>query len=259
MINSGSICAREFPMKRFFIPPSEITRAAPVIDGPEAHHILKVFRLRPGDTVFLIDGSGMEYEAVITDTAKNRVAVSIEKEYQPATESELKITVGQGYLKDKKMDVLVRHLTELGIARWMPLLSEYSVAQPDMKKIDSRIQRWEQIAKEAVKQCRRTRVPEIMTPAALEEALTRRKNDDLKIMFYENETVPLTKLKHLAAPGPLKIFVLLGPEGGFSGDEIDMARSSGFITASLGPRILRAETASMAACALIQHLFGDMC
>ncbi len=246
-------------MKRFFIEHSEIIKDSPVITGQEAHHIAKVFRLKPKDHILLIDGSGMEYEAEITASSKDTVTVSIIKEYSPATESILKITVGQGYLKDKKMDMLIRHLTEIGIAKWLPVTSEYSVPQPDSQRITSKSKRWDMIAKEAVKQCRRTRVPEILPPVLFHQAVEKTSGADLKIIFYENETVSLAKTMSALNQIPSKIFILFGPEGGFSNKEIALAKSNGFIIASLGPRILRAETASIAACTLIQHLFGDMC
>jgi len=245
-------------MKRFFIAHSEIMKNSPAIEGPDAHHIAKVFRLKPNDHIILIDGSGLEYEAEITSLSKNKVTVSIIKKYSPATESPVRIIVGQGYLKDKKMDMLIRHLTEIGIAQWIPLTSEYSVPKPDMKKINSKIQRWEMIAKEAVKQCKRTRVPEILPPISFQEAVEKNSRMDLKIIFYENETVSLSKTIVPLNQNPSTIFALLGPEGGFSYKEIALAKSNGFIIASLGPRILRAETASISACTLIQHLFGDM-
>jgi 16S rRNA (uracil1498-N3)-methyltransferase len=246
-------------MKRFFITNSEILKDSPVIEGPEAHHIAKVFRLKAGDHIVLLDGSGTEYEAEIKHLSKNKVTVSIVRKYVPDTEPPIKLMVGQGYLKDKKMDMLIRHLTEIGISHWLPITSEYSVPKPDLKKTDSKLQRWELIAKEAVKQCRRTRVPEILSPQSFEQAIEKNSSMDLKIIFYENETVSLTETIHSLKQKPLNIFILLGPEGGFSNKEIELSKSKGFITASLGPRILRAETASLSACTIIQHLFGDMC
>ncbi len=246
-------------MKRFFIAHSEIIKDSPAIEGPDAHHISKVFRLKPADHIILIDGTGMEYEAEITHLSKNKVAVDIVKKYSPATEPPIQLIVGQGYLKDKKMDMLIRHLTELGISQWLPVTSEFSVPKPNMGKINSKIERWEIIAKEAVKQCRRTRIPEILSPMTFQHAVEENFGADLKIIFYENETVSLAKTMQTLNQIPSTIFVLLGPEGGFSNKEIELAKSNGFIIASLGPRILRAETASLSACTIIQHLFGDMC
>jgi len=246
-------------MKRFFIEQSEIIKDYPIIDGPDAHHISKVFRLKPSDHIIVIDGTGMEYEAEITSLSKKQITLSIVRKYSPDTEPPIKLMVGQGYLKDKKMDMLIRHLTEIGLNRWLPLTSEFSVPKPDMKKINSKIQRWEIIAKEAVKQCRRTRVPEILGPVSFQQAIEEYSDMDLKIIFYENEIISLTETMRSLKQNPSDVFILLGPEGGFSNKEIELAKSKGFIVASLGPRILRAETASNSACTIIQHLFGDMC
>jgi 16S rRNA (uracil1498-N3)-methyltransferase len=246
-------------MKRFFIAHSEIIKATPLIEGQDAHHISKVFRLKPADHIILIDGTGMEYEAEITHLSKNSVNVSIVRKYSPDTESPIQLIVGQGYLKDKKMDMLIRHLTELGITRWIPVSSEFSVPKPDMNKINSKFERWEIIAKEAVKQCRRTRIPDILSPMTFQRAVEENFGADLKIIFYENATTSLPETIQTLDQKPSNIFVLLGPEGGFSNKEVELAKTNGFIVASLGPRILRAETASLSACTIIQHLFGDMC
>lgn len=245
-------------MKRFFIDRAEVIRDLPKITGQEALHIAKVFRLKPEDLILLIDGTGMEYVAEITDVSKKEVSVKVREKYSTNTESPVRIAVGQGYLKDKKMDTLVRHLTEIGITRWIPVLSDYSVPQPDAKNNDPRIKRWETIAIEAAKQCGRTRIPEILPPMTFTRALEEHTDFDLKIVFYENENTQLGQTLNSSRQTPSSVFVLLGPEGGFSKDEVAQAKSCGFISASLGPRILRAETASISACALIQHLFGDM-
>ncbi|MDO9265360.1 MAG: 16S rRNA (uracil(1498)-N(3))-methyltransferase [Desulfosalsimonadaceae bacterium] len=245
-------------MRRFFIDPSEISKDKPVIGGQEAHHITAVFRLKPNDQIILVDGSGFEYKARIINAGKHQVVVAVLERYAAHTESPIKITVGQGYLKDKKMDMLIRHLTEIGITRWTPMITEYSVPQPDKKRNDPRIQRWEVIAREAVKQCGRTLTPEITSPLSFDEAVAGSSDMDLKIIFYENENLPFIQTMPKADSRPVEIMALFGPEGGFSKKEVERALASGFVTASLGPRIMRAETASIAACTLIQHIFGDM-
>ncbi|MEZ4550432.1 MAG: RsmE family RNA methyltransferase [Desulfobacterales bacterium] len=144
-------------MKRFFIEPSETIKEFPVIKGPEAHHIAGVFRLKPGDHILLVDGTGVEYEAEIAALQlKIMFRCPLCGQCLPATEAPVKITVAQGYLKDKKMDMLVRHLTELGIHCWIPVVTEFSVPNPERKKTDARRERWEQIAREAVASTGRT-------------------------------------------------------------------------------------------------------
>jgi len=121
-------------MKRFFIEHSEIIKDFPVIAGQEAQHITKVFRLKPRDSILLIDGTGIEYDAEIIGVSKAGVSVTILDQHATNTESPVQIAVGQGYLKDKKMDMLVRHLMEIGITQWIPVLSEHSVPQAGHKK-----------------------------------------------------------------------------------------------------------------------------
>jgi len=245
-------------MRRFFIEQAEIAKDKPMIEGPDAHHITSVFRLKPGDEILLVDGTGFEYRATLIRISKNQVEIAVTEKYAVRTESPIKITVGQGYLKDKKMDMLVRHLTETGITRWIPMISEYSIPQIDIKKNSARVERWITIAREAVKQCGRTLVPVITAPASFAEIVKNFGNTDLKIIFYENEAKPLGQTLLPGAPQPSEILLLFGPEGGFSTKEVELAIANGFVAGSLGPRILRAETASIAACALVQHIFGDM-
>lgn len=245
-------------MKRFFIDHKEILKSAPTVDGQDAQHIKRVLRLKTGDPIVLLDGTGFEYIAKIVRFSNDRVYISIAEKYLTATESPLQIIVGQGYLKDKKMDMLVRHLTEIGITKWIPVISGRSVPQPDKKRVASRIKRWEVIANEAVKQSRRSIPPEIGEPLFFKDVIIKNSSVDLKIIFFENETIPLKKSLVLAVQNPSNIMIMLGPEGGFSNKEVEMAKAEGFITASMGPRILKAETASISACTLVQYLFGDM-
>jgi 16S rRNA (uracil1498-N3)-methyltransferase len=245
-------------MKRFFIDPEEILKSTPAIGGQDAQHIKRVLRLKSGDPIVLLDGTGFEYIAKIVNFSKDRVHISIVEKISPETESPLQLIVLQGYLKDKKMDILVRHLTEIGVTKWIPVISERSVPHPDKNRMTSRMKRWETIANEAVKQCRRPIPPEICKPLLFDEAVSKNSDVDLKIIFFENETIPLTKSLADPAKNPSKIMIMLGPEGGFSQKEVEMAKNNGFISASMGPRILKAETASISACTLVQYLFGDM-
>jgi len=245
-------------MKRFFIHPDEIAKPAPEISGQDAQHVKKVIRLNKGDHIILLDGTGFEYKAEIIRFSNHCVYTSIIEKFLPETESPIQSMVAQGYLKDKKMDFLVRHLTEIGITRWIPVITERSIPHPDKKRMFSRIQRWKIIANEAVKQSTRSIPPEINVPLSFHEAVLQNNQADLKFIFFENETIPIKKSLVPVGPTPSKIMIMLGPEGGFSQKEVDMAKAEGFITVSLGPRILKAETASISACTLVQYLFGDL-
>jgi 16S rRNA (uracil1498-N3)-methyltransferase len=229
------------------------------IEGAEAHHIKNVLRLQPGDHLKLFDGANYEYEAVISRFCADKIEIEIQRKYQINVSAGARILVAQAFLKQKKMDDLVRKLSELGIACWIPFFSQRSVARPDKDRLAGRVQRWKRIATEALKQSRRSTMLEISDALTFDEVLELSKPCDLKFVFWENETAPLGRDMTTKPGSPLKcIMVMLGPEGGFAEREIEMARQSGFVTAGLGPRILRAETATLAASTLIQYLFGDM-
>ncbi len=242
-------------LRRFYIDPEAIKSAAPAVVGPDARHITTVLRLKRDDRILLLDGTGSMYEARITSLSNERVEVCVIRTCGGEAESPIRIIVGQGFLKDKKMDLLVRHLTEIGISAWIPVFTRNAIPRPDGKRLASRVERWKTIAMEAAKQCRRSRPPDISDPISFDDLL--KIDADIKIVFWENETGRWME-KPPARQENASILMLLGPEGGFTEDEIKKAKGAGFATASLGPRILRAETAAIAAAALIQHHYGDM-
>lgn len=245
-------------MKRFFIKQSGTAGTISVITGTDARHIKKVLRLKQGDIITLFDGTGNEYEARIISLSAGSVNVSIIRTFPSTTESPVKIIVAQAFLKQRKMDKLVRQLTELGITKWAPFISERSVARPDNKRLAERTNRWKKISKEALKQCNRGRIMEIGPIVSFEDILDISRKSSLKIAFWENESKPINLALSQCGRPFNNIFIMIGPEGGFTSHEIEKAKACGFITATLGPRILRAETAAIAASVLIQYLFGDI-
>ena len=246
-------------MRHFFIDPSPAKNSLVAIQQSEAHHIKNVLRLKPGDRIKLFDGTGFEYEAVIRKMSAEKVDVEILGRIRATLQSGVKIMVAQAFLKEKKMDDLVRKLCELGVAKWVPFFSQRSIARPDASRLAGRTRRWHRIATEALKQCRRIDLPDIAGPLSFEEVLDLSKTCDLNIVFWENESTPLNSAIESNGKHPIrKILLMLGPEGGFTQQEIEMAEHSGFVVAGLGPRILRAETATLAAVTLVQYLFGDM-
>ena len=246
-------------MRRFFIEPDTADNPVVSITGSEARHIKNVLRLKAGDTVRLFDGTGVEYEAAIVHLTAGRAELSIITKDTAAAESPIELAIAQGYLKEKKMDSLIRQLCELGMSRWMPFISQRSVPRPDNKRLDARMQRWQKIARESLKQCRRSVLPKISAPLSFDEVLEFGRSCDLKILFWEQETGDLDRKTLTDSMNPVKqALIVLGPEGGFADQEIEKARELGFTISGLGPRILRAETATIAACTLIQFLFGDL-
>ncbi len=242
-------------MRRFYVDPDEARKEYPQIKGQDFRHMQKVLRHEPGDRVILIDGSGFEYLSVIEKMNSSKAFLSVLDKKWSETASPLELTVAQGFLKEKKMDTIIRHLTELGLTRWIPVISQRSVARPDHRRMHERMRRWNAIAVESMKQCGLSRIPDISEVMTFEALIESKEAYDGKIIFWEEETAPL---KDLFPDNPKKILVLVGPEGGFSPEEVNHAKGCGFKSASLGPRILRAETASIAACTLLQYLYGDM-
>ncbi len=245
-------------MRRFFIKQSETAVPISVITGSDARHIKKALRLKPGDIITLFDGAGSEYEARIISLSADSVNVSIMRSFPSTTESPIQIIVAQAFLKQRKMDNLVRQLTELGITKWVPFISRRSVPRPDNKRLAVRTNRWKKISKEALKQCNRGRIMEIWPTVSFEDTFNISKQSNLKIAFWENESKPVNLALAQSNKHFNNIFIMIGPEGGFTSQEIEKVKACGFITAALGPRILRAETATIAASVLIQYLFGDM-
>ena len=230
-----------------------------LIDGSDARHMKKVLRLRPGQHIGLFDGRGMEYTAVIEAVLSRGVQLRIVSGQPSRTESPVAVTVAQAILKDRKMDRIVRQLTELGVSAWMPFFSRRSVPNPDPRRLDARGERWKKITREAIKQCRRGRVMEIRPAVSFDDMLKQGQAYDLRVMFYEQAPAALSRADGLPNTVAVRrVFAAVGPEGGFSTHEVEAARAAGFVTAGLGPRILRADTASIAAVSLLQFLYGDL-
>jgi 16S rRNA (uracil1498-N3)-methyltransferase len=245
-------------MRSFFVEPGEIRKPVATIGGTDARHIRKVLRLQPGARVRLTDGRGQLADARIKAVERDRVRVEILTPLTSRSSGDQEMAVGQAMLKDRKMDGVIRALTELGMTTWMPFVSTRSVAQPNPQRLLARRERWSRIAREAVKQCGRRRQPQIRIVAGLADIVQAAAGFDHKIMFWEQAGVrPLSPQGAKSPAGHGNIILVIGPEGGFTVEEAETARRAGFRLCSLGPRILRAETAAVAAVTLAQYLFGD--
>ena len=244
-------------MRRFYIPPDRMGKYESVISGEDAHHLRSVLKLQPEDLVVVFDGQGREYRARVVTVARRKVRVAMLERVEAHTDSVLDLTLGQGYLKDKKMDQLVRQLTELGVARWVPFFSSRSIPAPGRQRLEGRYRRWQKISMESLKQCRRSRAMVISPVVTFQDALRQAASCELKIIFWE-ETGAAALSRQADRIRPASLFMMIGPEGGFDDQEIALARQHGFTVAGMGPRILKAETAALAAATLAQFVFGDM-
>ncbi len=245
-------------MRRFYSPQQLEVGKSVVIGGTDAMHVSKVLRLKVGDTISVFGGRGHAFECRIKSVSPHEVDVIVEKDLLSKTESDVHITFAQAMLKSKKMDTLIRQATELGISRWAPFFSERSVPTPDHKRMIARLERWNKINREALKQCGRDIFMEVLPPVSMEKMLVQGQACDRKIIFWECESAPLEEPIPLPPEQIKSLMVIVGPEGGFSAQEIEQATSLGYETLSLGPRILKAETAAIAAAVLMQYRFGDM-
>jgi 16S rRNA (uracil1498-N3)-methyltransferase len=239
---------------RVFVRPDAVDANRVRFDAAEAHHLRRVLRLRPGAVVEATDGAGGLYtiRLVTLDGAGGWGA--IEARAEPTRESPCSITLAQAILKGDRMSWLVQKATELGVSRIVPMETERVVARVADEGV-ARQTRWARIAREAVKQCGRVIVPGIDPPRAFPEVLAEVASHDVAWVCWEGGGQTLVEA---AAGTASRLLLLIGPEGGFTADEVAAAESAGARRVSLGPRTLRAESAGLTAVALGQFLFGDL-
>jgi 16S rRNA (uracil1498-N3)-methyltransferase len=226
-------------------------------DAGEIRHLRRVLRLKVGDPVTLLDGEGQEYAAVLENLSPQRVSFSLpQNPVASPRESPLKLILGQGLLKSSKFEWLIQKATELGVTEIIPFTSLRVIPRLDDGQASSRQSRWEKIAAGAAKQCGRAKFPKIHPPLSFEEALAQTVEGALKIFLWEKGNRG-TLGDILTKPSPV-VYALVGPEGGFSEEEAARMREAGFLPVTLGPRILRAETAGLVVATLAQFFYGDL-
>ena len=223
---------------------TEISDGTATLRGADAHHLARVMRAKPGDTVILCDGNAVEYTATITGFGEDRVDFAVEP----------------GYPKQDKLEQIIKHGVELGAAHIVPFFSRYCVAAP--KKEEQKNERYNRIALEAAKQCGRGVLPDVALPLPNFGAVCRSFDQyDLVLFCYECGGAPLRQLLAEAKPADgqkLRLAIVTGAEGGFAAEEAEMAASAGAKTVGLGPRILRCETAPLAVLSAVMTLTGNL-
>lgn len=265
-----------FQMSRFFVNKSavDLNNGAVTIMGEDVKHIGSVLRAAPGDALELSDGAGTDYDVVVEQISKDSILTKITGSRPNSTEPPIDVTLFQGIPKADKMDFIIQKCIEIGVKRIIPVMTARTVVRfANKKDADSKVTRWSRIALEAAKQCDRGIVPEIGDPISFEAAVKQAADFDLKLLPYEEESRGSLhrQLKdfsagHATLPGndeagacrKSKVAVFIGPEGGFSPTEAEKAVQGGFASVTLGPRILRTETAGLAAAAIIMYELGDM-
>ena len=226
-----------------------------IVEGDRARYLGRVLRLRVGDPLIVFDGSGPEWPATIEGMTKSSATLKVGESVETQTESPLKIHLVQGVSRGERMDFVVQKATELGVSRITPVLTKYGMVKLDDKRAAKRLEHWQGVVASACEQSGRTRLPLVDAPVSLNQWFGQKPADaGLDLILRPGAA---TSLAHVAAP-TTRVCILIGPEGGFSDTEYEDAGVAGFDAVTLGPRVLRTETAAAAALAILQSRFGDL-
>ena len=241
-------------MVRFFADGEELRADTVVLTGENAQHA-KVLRLKAGETVLVCDGQGTECLCEVTDAGEMKLNVL--KRRESTSEAAVRVSVYMAFPKADKLEHVIQKATELGAAEIVAFPSSRCVSRPDEKSLAKKLERWQKIAASAAEQSGRGRIPSVLTVNSYREAVERAARSELPLFPYENErTVSLR-----AAIGPAQFHtaaIMTGPEGGFSEDEVRLAEEAGMKICSLGPRILRCETAPLCALSAVLYAAGAL-
>jgi 16S rRNA (uracil1498-N3)-methyltransferase len=242
-------------MRRLYIPPDRIGGDTIRLATKEVRYLVNVLRLEPGDTVTVFDGQGVEYVTVLQEDETQKLGLIVTSVSSPDRESPLNITLAQGLLKGEKMKFVIQKSTELGVTGILPLITARSVPAIEEERESLRVDRWRIIAQEAARQTGRAVVPRIGGFLTLQELADG--HEGAGIVLWEEEAAPLRDV--LSRIGQVSdLTVVIGPEGGFSEEEVAMLQRRGWQVAGLGRRILRAETAALTVISIVQHCLGDL-
>jgi len=243
---------------QFFIEEDTDVGERVTIRNEEAHHLANVLRLRQGDKIVLARAeTGQRFEAVLEHVEKETSNVRVVS-ILPSGEPEIELILLQGITKSDKFDFITQKSTELGVCTIIPVIMDRSVAKVKPQKAGKRVERWQRIAREAAKQCGRARPPKIEEPKTLQNALSHLPKDIFLIVPWENEqTVSVGGVLKRYHAGQT-VVVIIGPEGGLTTAEVALVQEHGGYPVSLGQRILRTETAALAAVTIILHRLGDL-
>ena len=229
----------------------------PIGLSPRALTALSCWQPRPGEIVTLVDPRENYYRARLMRIGPEEAEVVPFQRFPQPAESRIALEVYQALPEKERFELILQKLTEIGVARIVPYTSEHSTTQEGRDAGQRKSHRWPDVVLRAAKQCRRGRIPELYTVASWDEAICRAAGADLKLMLYEGEA-GWTLGEALRGETPCRVALLVGPEGGFSPGEVADARKSGFLPVSLGPRILRTETAAILGAGIIQYQLGDL-
>jgi len=242
-------------MPRVFLPAINFKDNRISIIDEKARYLISVLRCRKGDDLIIFDGEGNCYRTTILKADRREVIADVIEKFSCDTESHINITLVQGLLKGEKMDMVIQKTTELGVKKIIPVITERSQLRETRK-----VARWRKIAEEASRQSGRSVIPIIREPVEFNNIFaTHASRETLHgFIFYEEDGMKLSEAVSSFVSRPSSLSVVIGPEGGFTKEEVTIAKERGLLITSLGKRILRAETAAISAMTLVQYLLGDI-
>lgn len=239
-------------MARFYVGYELKGRERAEIEGGDVHHIRDVLRLKVGDGLILWDASGMQYRGRISAIERRRVVVEIEGELAPLPKEWINVTLAQALLKAGKMELIIQKATELGVSSIIPFTCGRTIP-----RLSGKVARWGRVAYEASKQCGRASIPEVGEVLTFDQLMNLPGSFDIKLLLWEEEKLGLKEVLRVY-PQIKAILLVVGPEGGFAREEVEVAKERGFIPVSLGPRILRSETVPLTLMSILQFEYGDL-
>jgi len=249
-------------MHRFVVPPENCRGVQIVLPDAEAHHARQVLRLRPGDAVTVLDGAGQDIACVVASTERRAIVLRVERrEMQPPLPWDL--TLFPAVTKPRSMEWLVQKATELGVTRIRPILTERTVPQFDADGAARKAEKWRTIAVEAIKQCGSPWLPDIAGPVDFAAAVAGSERGDLSLVgslapIPESPGQAVRRFNATHGRRPARVSFWVGPEGDFTAGELDALRLAGVQAVTLGPLVLRSETAALAALAILRHELAEL-
>ena len=245
-------------MSTFFVAPDAIAPPSIRITGDLLRHLRDSLRLHPGDFLTLNDGCGTRYRVEVTHVTSQAIdSRIIDQQTEPARKASA-IVLGQALIKGDKMDWVIQKATELGVATIVPIHSTHSVIKPNPERLEHQRSRWNRIARDAAQQSERWTIPTIEAPVDLAEICRQYASTPLKGILTERSSGLSLATMPLPQDHTHQIILLIGPEGGWAADEQRLAQGQGFLPLTLGPRILRAETAAIAVLSILQSRLDEM-
>lgn len=245
-------------MSTFFVNPGAVTPPTIRISGDLLHHLRDSLRIHPGDSLALNDGCGSRYRVEVTHVTSQAIDSRIvDRQTEPASMTS-PIVLGQALIKGDKMDWVIQKATELGVAAVAPIHSIHSVIKPNQERLEHQRSRWERIARDAAQQSERWTIPTIADPIDLAGICRQYASAPLKSILVERSSGPSLATVPLPLDCQYPIVLLVGPEGGWAPDEQRLAQEQNFLLLTLGPRVLRSETAAIAALSILQSRLDEM-